>query len=235
MAGIDLQELTNNPDARVMVVLPDRTTVTGFLTQEFSFGGRSKYESAATADTQGRVSKIVNNISSFVGGGEKRIAQIKLMHPNQTVMSWQGTTNPDINLNLVFISLRENQDLNDTITQLQQALYPTVGTGSIAGKAVSGIYKAPGGYSIEKGIDNPKAFNTNTVSIGRWFLAPGLVMTALNFTISKEPTSNRTPLYVGAAMSFSPFKQVDYATVKSYFKKRNITEIQSTVGTTTSV
>jgi hypothetical protein len=135
----------------------------------------------------------------------------------QTVSAWHGSEGPVFALNVLFLTLRST----DNILQQVKSLYSTVlpqrtGVGD-TGKVDIGQVRAPLGYFPDTSLS---PLGTLTVAVGKWFLAQNLLAIGVNFTFSKETTTNGQPLYAMGTVVLKPFRNLSYDEFSAFLIER---------------
>jgi hypothetical protein len=80
---------------------------------------------------------------------------------------------------------------------------------------------APYGFGLD--MYKPKDNTTCTLSVGRWFRAPELVINSVNPMFSKEVTKDGFPLYARCSVTLAPYRMVTAEEVKQWFVGADMT------------
>lgn len=219
---LELDLLYNNPNARVLIRLGDEVgTIVGFATQEFTVGATADYNTSMMSGALDKVNNIISTgtatLNSFMGlFGGSGITQRRLGNLSDTIATYGGTQKPKFSLNIMLISYKNGDNVLNDVRKLHRAIYPT----AQAVKGINVAIKAPLGYiAATKGAgSNLARTGTIAIQIGKWFFAPGQLMTNVSATLSKEVISNGSPLYANVTMEFEPWRQVTADEIIKFFQ-----------------
>lgn len=210
----------NNLAAKVKIYASGTPSVgiSGILTGDFSFGIGSEYTSLFDVSQIDDLSQVVNRLTSVVNAYKERfnikaIPQLRLKSPGLTTKVFSGTKDIRFSVDVIFLSLRQGDDVIDKVQQLARLCMPTIQNVERAG---IGVYEAPLGYSTEvltKTSNGPVA-----VQIGGWFSAHGMIVHDVHFNMSRVGSDeNGTPLFVTANIQFGPTIEIGLGEFKNYF------------------
>lgn len=212
MAHYIIDEIQSNPNARVLIVFPDKSVVSSFIKAEFAVGNTSEYEDPSTNSKSALVDKLSNAGMKLTGVGSEG-GQVSWKQPSTTALNWTGSTNPELNLSLVFISTKSSDNVLNIAKKLHTLTYPSLGSSGL-------VYRAPLQYTPSTKIGRqPTAKGTVAIQIGKWFYAVGLVCLSFTPTYSKETIANGTPLYMECELTFRPFRQWTYEDIDKCYKR----------------
>ena len=211
----------NNAAAKVKVYASGSPSIgiTGILTGDFSFGIGSEYTSLFDVSQIDDLSQVVNRLTSVVNAYKERfnikaIPQLRLKSPGLTTKVFSGTKDIRFSVDVIFLSLREGDDVIDKVQQLAKLCMPTIQNVERVG---IGVYEAPLGYSSEvlrKTSSGPVA-----VEIGGWFAAHGMIVHDVHFNMSRVGSDESgTPLFVAANIQFGPTIEIGLGEFQGYFK-----------------
>lgn len=224
----ELDKLTNNPNYVVRIVLgvgaggKGLGTVKGYLRQEFAVGSTADYSSPFESSTMDNAQNIITSVASAVDMTTgSNLSSFRLSNILGSVAIWRSTKKPQFQISMVFVAIRPDDDVTKNIRLLMRAIYPS---------AKGLLLEGPLGYAVPqvniKGATKGKgatpslasAKGTSVISIGKWFSAPGQLITNVNFSLSKEVTSAGRPLYATAEVSFEPWRILVQDEINSFFR-----------------
>lgn len=220
---------TLNPNYQVVVSAfngrgKEAFTVTGVTQSDFGVSGGNSYDGqGALLDSAANAG--INMLPGFLGkmaAGAKELYEKGQMVRTATTGAdrsstfigsqqvWTGSKVPSFSIDLTFICLNSGDPKESVLTKvnkLMQAVYPTK----------NGLFIAPPlGYRTSVKGGNTLAGKA-TLKIGKWFLAPYLIIEDVQFSFSKEVNSIGEPIYATGNIVLRPFKQITYDEYKGYF------------------
>lgn len=208
---LELSQLTRNPDATVIIVIPGYGSIVSWIEEGLSFSGGNEYSEPLSGAAQKTFSETVSTgISISNSLLNKNIAQVQLKNIDQTIYSWTGSIRPSFTLPLTFVSTDDRYDCRPQIAVLLQCVYPSGQTLlKIPGTSKSlKVMRAPLSYSASRN----SAQGTVTLKIGSWFSAPNLIVRKVDsIKFSKEiikPDGELIgrPLYATASITLEPYR-----------------------------
>lgn len=207
MAKLNIDALRANPAALVVISAPG-VLVNGYITSEIAIDGTSEYNTPLESQAQNSLNDAKNRITALAGNVTgKPISIASPQSVEQSVVSWVGTAKPHFNLQLVFVALRETDDVRKATFDLYKTVYPS------SDKIVAGtFFKPPLGYATA-GLASQ---GTCTIQVGRWFRATQQVMKNVNFSYSKQTIASGAPLYAHGSISFEPYRAITIGDLRGY-------------------
>lgn len=211
MPKLNIDKLKTNPAALIVISAPG-VLVNGYITSEISIDGSAEWNMALQNGAQENLGNVVNRAGAIFGQASGRPVSIPSPTPvEQSVASWTGTAKPLFTIQLVFVALRETDDVRNACYNLYKTVYPT------ADKiGLRTFLKPPLGYATS-GLT---AQGTADIRVGRWFYARGQIMKNVNFSYSKQTIANGTPLYASGSISFEPFRNITIGDLRGYMFSR---------------
>lgn len=217
----EIDKLRNDPSTRITLTLPTKDIIVGFMKQEtFAINGSANYQSAfnrSLADT------LIGGLGGRVGQ-IKELAEIasqrKATSLIETILSYGGGEPPSFSLELLFIAIRDDEDVRVPALKLLEGTYPIMGLQDKSGNMSKGwigtvtenvIMSAPWGY------DYKSKGGRMGVKIGNWFQATEQVLRDVSFNFSKEVIEGGLPLYAEGSITFSPARMIEANELKKYF------------------
>lgn len=217
----DLDDLVINQYSRVILDFPaagaeyPATTRVAFLTDDnFSIGVKSGFEEMysgnlledATAAVAGdAAAQLVTKIKGMIQKGTQ--GQLKSVW--QSVVSWTGSEKPTFSLSVLLVKYRKTLNpLNDAVYYMSRCM-PT--GGEVGFNLDSITMKAPGNFNP---LDGTGMLN---VKIGNWFDAKNQVLISADFDVSKEVSTDGTPLFLTGKISFEPYRAITHTEFRKYF------------------
>jgi hypothetical protein len=218
----DIEAIRNNPNARVVIAGGNARNkpIRGILVDtEFSAGNNAEFNQPFLGELTKQLSEMMNNIATSVNMASEnfQFPQMKLMNIRQTVEIWSNTPKPEFSVNMLFVSIREEEDVREDIKSLLQFVYPTIPEKNGLG------LEAPNGYRVTRGQGKHglSAVGTASIYVGEWFYAPLQIITGVNYTFSTRILPNNSPLYARATINFKPFRMIARDEYFGYFKGAN--------------
>lgn len=202
--NLEIDDLKNNPNAKVVVKYWGGEQVVGFITQNLTVGGASEFnnpfESAMAESATSLINKAIATGNSLMGMNK---SQLSLKSLEQTVSTWSGSKKPDFQIEILLLAYRNPSTVIADAKKLLRCVYP---------KKAGLVVEAPLGYTGH--FNSPGG--TVSVYIGKWFRAWNQIVTSVNVEFSKEVISDGTPLYARCDFHFEPWRLPDWGTVASY-------------------
>ena len=243
---LDFEALTTNPWARVLIAglqgkanssftptaldtasKSNSNVLVGFVSQPLSFGGANTYTSPldAASDALNQAWAAIEVAGSKTGvgkwlnekfGGGKGLAQYSLKSFEQTASVWTGSATPEFAVKLIFVALRETDDVTIPIQSLMRSFYPTRES---LGKGKMTLMRAPLGYGFQPNANGTMVpYGTLVLQIGKWFRASGLIpVRADGVTFSKECILSGKPLYSECTVVLRPWRMISYNEFAGFF------------------
>lgn len=226
---IDKAFNTNNTALKVRVYAKKNQAIgiSGILTGDFSFGIGSEYtslfDSGQIDDLSMNVNRVTTVINSFQNRtGMKAIPQLRLKSPGLTTKVFTGTKDIRFSVDVIFLSLRQGDDVIGKVQQLANLCLPTIQDPTGFGV---GIYTAPLGYNTS--VLQTKSTGPVAIEIGGWFAAYGMIVHDVHFGMSRVGSdANGTPLFVTANIVFGPTIEIGLSEFQGYFKSASTLSAQ---------
>lgn len=194
-----IDELKNNPHAKVVLNGILGGTVTGYITEDLTIQGGADYNSAGQHARLDDLNKFVTYGTRIVGA-----TQVQMKSIAATVVTWQGNDYFQFQLNMAFVATSPSDDVRDPVRKLMSAMYPKMGH----------VISHPPNEYIAK-IES--ADNVISVHIGKWFTTPPMfVMRNCTAIMSKEVIKSGLPLYSTATVDLQAFRQLSYDQVQGF-------------------
>lgn len=196
-----------------------KTTVSGIMMNEVSMGFSNQFQTAREALDELLSSlplgKAIGGLVSTIRAGADIARQVSAVSGRskltvaETRKVWNGSGLPQFTVDFFFYATSVDQKDRpmERIKRLQRAVMPS-GTKASGGKI---FQRAPLGYKVD-------GSGTMMLTIGNWFVAPGLVMDSMNFTPSRESMSDGSPLYISGSFTLVPYKAISYEEFQSYYR-----------------
>lgn len=237
MANITLEKLLNNNLSRILISIPEvqvqvplkakqRQTVKAFVGHDFAIGGGANFnnplENQALTNLQQKIQaaqsiglEALSQGSSVLGSLESKIkdmasgSNFSVGNVTQTLEFWSSSEKPQFSINILFVALKETDDVRKLVAPLYDTVYPQFGKLGFARTT-----SAPLGYRPFAGGSN--ALGTIDVQIGTWFTATQQIMKRVDFTFSKETIASGNPLYAYGTISFQPYRMISAEELRKY-------------------
>jgi len=203
MAGIDLGVIANNP-ATLTSIVGSGIRVYGWIMEDFAIGGSNTWDSLYDLSALEGVNKSYQQVVQASSGEAENVMMKSI---GDTVAYWGGSSTPEFSLPMMFVALNTGVDVRVFVKDLLKGVYPTNAEGKIT---------VPLGFNSPKSGEKAELKGTVTVQIGKWFKAPGQVLTNANFSFSKEVTPTGTPLYALGSIGFRPYRMITAKEIGSY-------------------
>jgi hypothetical protein len=214
----DIEAIRSNPNARVVITGGNRVnTVRGILVDpEFGSSSNAEYNQPFLGELTKSLSDMMNNIATTVNmaSPDFQFPQMKVLNIRQTIEIWSNTPKPEFSVNMLFVSIKPEEDVREDIKNLLQFVYPTI-------PQKNGIFlEAPNGYRVDRGGGDYGiiAQGTASVFLGEWFFAPQQIITGVSYNFSTRILPNNSPLYATANVSFKPYRMIARDEYFGYFK-----------------
>lgn len=204
---LSIEELLANKNSIIKLTLPTNKVVTAFMVSDtFDISASANYEAMFQRNAiQDLVASKSRAIGEAMKYGEKLLG-VRAETIEQTRLTWSGTERPTFSLELLFVTIKADDDPREKVTMLLEGCFPSEGK-------TPGMLSAPWSFGLLKGTEGGKM----TVKIGNWFQAPNQVLTNASFQLSRETVETGVPLYAQGNIQFKPFEQLLAKQVKSYF------------------
>jgi hypothetical protein len=192
------------------------------------------FVAVSMANLQFNVGNTWDSISGLTGGGGNvftagaQVAQMtfgRLTGQNtkemfvpiaaeQYTALWMGPQIPEFAVDVLVVNYKGNDIRKDILS-----LYSSVMSASMK-VGMAGVLRVPLDYNPMSGK------GTMTVNLGTWFSAPGLIVTNVHSSYSKEVVGDgeggSSPLYATATIGFKPYKAITYNEFRGYFKQGKV-------------
>jgi hypothetical protein len=208
-SGVDMSNLIadiylNNPTAQVTMVgpktalSPTKWAIQGVLAGNLSLGGAASYGSQEASDAISTLNSKIESTSALVNqffsvfGVNSSVPNLQIKNVAGSMLNWHGTDNLAFVIPMFLVALRKDQDVRKMMITLMEAVTPTVNLGGFG-------LTPPLGYN-RGNTTNPKG--CISVNVGGWLnIPPMMVIENVSFDVSKEVTSNGTPLYIQCSVA----------------------------------
>ena len=215
-------EIANANDLHTFLIAGSGISVKGIMQNELSIAGGNKFSSVR--DIMGDI-PIVGKVLDIKDkmGGMIKLSGRSTMTDYESRLVYDSSTKPVFTISYKFLNLSAgtsgpyaSKGKRGALTMaklLQKGVLPTKGIGVGGHEGI--FFKAPLGYTFagKNGVQG-----TVSLTIGKWFVASDLVVTATNFTPSREVMRDGQPLYVTGTIDLEPYELITYNTFLSYFK-----------------
>ena len=220
MAALDIENLINHPHASVRLALQGGSrTWRSWLSGDFDMGTAATYSSPfedmleGLTENLGKVDVLSEGKLSEATDSFFETARI----PKNLTHTWVSSERPTFDVTMAFVTLGESQpNPQEEVTSLAALALPGIGGG---GRGTAGAtFTRPAGYRPEQNASPPGTF---TLKIGEWFEAKGLVLTAVQITLSQQRVilnGGTRPLYAEAQVSLEPFRMISADEFQEYFR-----------------
>jgi hypothetical protein len=205
-------------DINNLVVITDGkkdNRVIGITQQGITNSVNANYSSPLVGQLQESLSNFMKQASVALNQLNYRsIPQANVVNARQTVQIWTNTDDTSFSVSMLFLAIREGEDVVEEIMKLLRYVYPQW---SANGKEI----KAPNEYTVTSAKGSRfgvTAKGTVSISVGQMFFAPQQIITSVSYEFSQRVLPNGRPMWATAQVTFRPFRVVDYKDVKGYFK-----------------
>jgi len=230
----DLEELTSNPNARVIIALdnvrankrsneakrlsnkPSLPGV-GWMEGNRQIGGGNEFSTPLDVSIQNEKLNRIIKVVKAVGGIQPKLFV-------QTTKTWESSQTPNFTINMTFVAIRKDDDVRVPVRSLLSTVYPVGTYGFMSAPlgyklgAIEALKKLVSGQGKKAAAQVVTPVGTIFCEIGRWFRAPNQVARSVDFTFSKEVHSNGTPLYASGSISFEPFRAISFDEIDQYIR-----------------
>jgi len=212
---ISLEHISSFPEYKVIVALPppsskllDNTVrpVSGYLTGDISVTGGNQFSNILENQAVNNLQQNLQVTQSILGRFDvfKSALTKYSFHTTDASMDfWNSSKRPSFTINMVFVALRETDDVRKMVAGLYRSVYPT-----FEREGVTSVVLPPLGYQPFQG--GLSAQGTMTVTVGKWFKAVNVIMDSVDFTFSKEVIASGYPLYASGGFTFHPYRELSY-------------------------
>lgn len=216
---IDFTLMKATPSAQILIAAAgdaaqkiDPLGVAGFITSELSFSVSANYGNPLESRGSETLTTLSQQIGALAGkvlppGYIEQYQSATFRSVDTTVSTWASSTRPVFSVNLVFLAVKESDDVRKPVNQLYRTVMP-----SFQGVLFTDLMRSPMGYSPQ----GMKSTGTFLVRIGRWFKATQQVMTNVSFTFSKESIASGAPLYATGTITFEPYRMISAKELQEY-------------------
>lgn len=136
-----------------------------------------------------------------------------------SIVAWNGASRPAWDIGLLFVHAKNGEDKpEEKVRVLNSRCYPKFIKAGIT------LMRTPMGYNP---IDAMAADYTSgaasslkgtcVLTIGKWFKAPGLVVTGSSFEFSKECAKDGSPIYAQGKIQVQTYRMISYREYMDYF------------------
>lgn len=228
----DITNLIAQSNNKVSIVGPGLTEarggrlaapgVTGIMLNEMNLSVSNDFGSLVNPnktldELSGTIGKLATTTASFfdndkLGDFIQNLAPRTLLH---TVSTWAGSSKPTFPINLLFLRVRAEDNIAQQVKSLYRTVLPTKAINlPIQGRTTLTTVRAPLGYFP---TSENTAEGTLTLQVGQWFRATNLVARSVDFTFSKEVSTDGFPLYASGTIILEPFRMITYDEFEAYF------------------
>lgn len=195
--------------------------ITGIMTNELSIGVSNNWGTLFnSADLVQQVSQFLNQLgttaSVALGSGEIGATIQKLSPRNlfDSSVYWSGSSKPTFNIQLLFLRLRSADNVASKVQSMYQLVLPKKSASVNVGNVSLNTIQPPLGY-LPTGQDS--ANGTVALQVGQWFRATNLVANSVDFSFSREVSTDGFPLFAAGTVSLTPFRMISIEEMQSYF------------------
>lgn len=209
-------EITNNRVIINGIKGAPKDYVLGYITAPLSFNstadfgaiGQQSYENVLT-----QFSASVTSILNRFMKGKRKIDYIRGIQ--NTVLTWSGTENFAFDVQMLFVAIKETDDIRKPVTDMMLACVPDFNEENVT----TFLVEAPNGYSA---TNLKGAFGVVSVNVGTWFRSgKKFVITSVSPTYSKEViASSGLPIYAEVGIRFQSFRVLSPREVRGMFTAR---------------
>ena len=220
-----LTKMLQNPNYKTTITLPGNSgVISGFCEGPFAFQGVSDWKPIAdlgsvedTANALYAGSAVLNSVLNPNVSNED-LTQLSFKQIRGTEMRYAGSGNPVFQMKLILPSYDASarQSPLDSVRLLMACVYPAYVDTKYAGS----MQQAPLGYGI-KGATNQAndvpSGGTVTISRGKFFKAPNMLIKSVSSTFSQECMEDGYPLYIEANIEFIHWRTPSYEIAMKWF------------------
>lgn len=200
-----LDKVMQDPNRLVQLVTPSNGVVKGFITSDFTVSGGSDWnDPSSTSDLLEKGNRAWSSFTQAANALGTSFANQRVVSTMDSVYTWQGSKRPSFTVDLIFVAVREGDDVRDPARRLLAAAYPDRSGLSLT---------APGGYTTDA---FGRATNTCILKVGKWFLSRDLVIEDVTANFSKAILKSGLPKHCMLTVSFSPYRVPDKDTMSGY-------------------
>lgn len=231
---ITIKNIKQSKDASALILLPTadsnkkQYSVSGIIQGEFGFSSKANYSSPFYNETLGKVSGMVNMISSGLQSffGDLKIPNIALTSVRQTIKTWTMTDSPVFALSLLFVCTEDDDDVRVPVFLLQKTAYPTFQNIGESGIGTALYMNAPNNYQVIPS-QSKKDFGITAnglclLSLGEWFIGRNLLLTNVDPKFSEEKNWNGSPMWALVSVAFEPFRMLDASDIQDMYPSLNL-------------
>lgn len=200
MPNISAIEAIKNPRTQLRVS-GGGVSFNAVLTDPFRIAGSAKYATPLETTTQETFHTALEAIKAVTGQQGLNLSLPSPKTAEQTVATWSSVDKLAFTLNVLFIALEEQDDIRRQIAPIYSAVYPEFD------QVVAGNFMVPPFGYKPRGL---VAENTLAVEIGNWWRSTGMLITNVDFEISKEVIASGSPLYALGTISFEHYRIISY-------------------------
>jgi hypothetical protein len=214
--------VTDNQNARVRIVglgndarTSDRSFgVEAFLADELNLSGGNDFSEAALQQgQQENLNDLAQRLQAVAGAvagkfGYDSIPSFTLKTLEQSVSTWKGADRPSFSLRVLFVAVRETDDVTVQVNKLYKGVFPSFQSAGVASVVLPPLNYLPQGTS---------ARGTVAVEIGKWFRATGLVIKNVSFKFSRSTLASGKPLYADGTVQFQTYRVLSYDEIQQWF------------------
>ena len=221
-----LSKMLNNPNYATTISLPGTMgIVTGFCEGPFAFQGSADWKPIVD------LGSIEDSFAAAYAGGaalaslmnreltNDQLAQLSFKQIRGSEMRYAGSSCPIFQMKLILPSYDASarQTPMDSVRLLMACVFPSYVDTAFAGAQ----QQAPLGYGIQGAADQRNdvpSGGTVTVTRGKFFKAPNMLIKSVSSTFSQECMEDGYPLYIEANIEFMPWRTPDYKTAMNWFR-----------------
>lgn len=233
--SLKVDNLTANDFSKVLITAGSPGTdgflnVTGYALNDLALSSSNEFASLFGSEALNQLAQkldLAKSSAAALGIGDSNRAALNsiiVRTKEQTVYNWSGSTRPTITVNLLFVRVRESDNIIENALKLYRAtlpvdvsrtrIQPTEKPDSKKRAGVTQI-EAPLGY--KSGLAGEGTTGTISIQIGTWFKANNLVARTCDFTYSKEVTPDGAPLYAQGSITLEPYSVITLSDYNDYF------------------
>ena len=221
VGNLFLTKMLKNPNYKTTITLPGGNgIVTGFCEGPFAFQGKADWKPIVDL---GSLENDANSLFAILSAGkglmgdENISAQMSFKQVRGTELRWAGSGIPIFQMKLILPSYDSaaKQSPMDSVRLLMGCVYPSYSDTEHAGAQLT----APLGYgfSFRMNQHNDAVNGTVTVSRGKFFKAPGMLIHSVSSSFSQECMEDGYPLYTEVNIEFGPWRMPSYEQVMKWF------------------
>jgi len=203
----DISGVIASKNNRIMITSEGNIPVTGYLKDNFTISGSSEWTPfMEQSGAQEKIKKYLQAIKVSNGKG------LSVDFPIQSRKTWSKSSIGDFTFNFAILALNNSDDVMYKVKTLLNGVFPQQ-----SGKGNGRRFYPPNGYSAELQRVNP--IGTWKVILGdRYIVIENLIMTSLEYSISRQKLPSGKPLFVEVTVTFQTVEDVSVDDVNSWFR-----------------